>query len=93
MKTEWALLLGVAIGAGLGLMFAPQSGKDTQEYIGRKAQDGFDQMVSAGKKVTAVAKDAASTAQNQFAQAVGAGKDQLAQAVEAGKDVYNEAGA
>src|SRR5947208_11366079 len=38
MRSEWAFLTGMGAGVVLGIILAPQSGKETQEYIGRKAQ-------------------------------------------------------
>ena len=53
MKTEWAFLAGLGVGAvaGLvaGLMVAPQSSKDTQELLAGKLRGGLDQVASAGK--------------------------------------------
>ncbi len=42
MKTServmW-LLIGAAVGAGIALLYAPRSGKDTRKLIRRKAED------------------------------------------------------
>ena len=43
------LLVGMGIGAGLALLFAPQSGKDTRRYLARRAEEGKDYVTSAGK--------------------------------------------
>lgn len=32
--------LGVAVGATIAILYAPQSGKATREYIGRKTEEG-----------------------------------------------------
>jgi gas vesicle protein len=85
MKTEWALLAGLGVGAvaGLvaGLMVAPQSGKDTQELLAGKLRGGLDQVASAGKKVRAQVKDLANR-----------GKENVAEAIDAGQEAYRTSG-
>ncbi len=51
------LLVGVGIGAGLALLFAPQSGKDTRKYLARRAEDGKEYMTSVGKEIRKQAED------------------------------------
>ena len=36
------LLVGMGIGAGLALLFAPKSGKEVRRYLVRRAEDGRD---------------------------------------------------
>jgi len=83
MRTEWAFLAGLCVGAvaGLvaGLMVAPQSGKDTQELLAGKLKGGLDQVASAGKKVRAQVKDLANR-----------GKENVAEAMDAGKEAYEQ---
>jgi gas vesicle protein len=78
MKTEWAFLAGLGVGAvaGLvaGLMVAPQSGKDTQELLAGKLRGGLDQVASAGKKVRAQIKDLANRGKENVAEAIDAGQ-------------------
>ena len=85
MKTEWAFLAGLGVGAvaGLvaGLMVAPQSGKDTQELLAGKLRGGLDQVASAGKKVRARVKDLANR-----------GKESVAEAIDAGQEAYRTSG-
>ena len=44
MRTEWAFLAGLGVGAVATLMLAPQSGKDTQELLAGKLRGGLDQV-------------------------------------------------
>ena len=38
-KLVW-FLTGAALGAAVALLYAPQSGKDTRRYLGKKAKKG-----------------------------------------------------
>ena len=58
------LLVGAGIGAGLALLFAPQSGKDTRKYIARRAEEGKDYVASTGRELL-----------KQAEEVVGRGKD------------------
>lgn len=53
-RNQWpkvfsAFAIGLGAGAALGVLFAPQSGEDTREYLRDTAQDGVDEVVSRGK--------------------------------------------
>src|ERR1019366_4592638 len=73
MRTEWAFLAGLGVGAVATLMLAPQSGKDTQELLAGKLKGGLDQVASAGKKVRAQVKDLANRGKENVAEAIEAG--------------------
>jgi gas vesicle protein len=81
MRTEWAFLAGLGIGAVAGLMLAPRSGKDTQELLAGKLKGGLDQVASSGKKVGTQIKDFANRK-----------KENLAEAIDAGKEAYRTSG-
>ena len=44
-----AFAIGLGAGAALGVLFAPQSGEDTRDYLSDTAQEGVDEAVSRGK--------------------------------------------
>ena len=44
-------LTGVAVGATIALLYAPQSGRDTRKYIRKKADEGREALADAGKEV------------------------------------------
>jgi gas vesicle protein len=75
MRTEWAFLAGLSVGAVATLMLAPQSGKDTQQLVADKLRGGLDQVASAGKKVRTQVKDLANRGKENVAEAIGAGKE------------------
>ena len=50
--------VGVAVGAGVALLFAPRSGKDTRRYLARRAEEGKDYVASAGRDLLRQAEDA-----------------------------------
>lgn len=81
MRTAWAFLAGLGIGAATALMLAPQSGKDTQELLAGKLKGGLDQVASAGKKIGTQVMDFA----NQK-------KDNVAEAIDGGKEAYRTSG-
>ena len=58
------LLLGVGVGAGLALLFAPKSGKETRKLLVRRAGEGKDYVTSAGKEIRKQAGDAVGRGKN-----------------------------
>jgi len=79
-QTISALAVGIAIGAALGLLFAPSSGEDTRDYLLGTAREKLDTAVSQGQKWTRSARKAAASA-----------KQTLSAAADAGEDAYNDA--
>ena len=51
------LLAGIGIGAGLAILFAPKSGKETRRYIARRAEDGREYVAAMGKELRRQAED------------------------------------
>ncbi len=52
------LLIGTGIGAGLALLFAPRSGKETRKFLADRAEEGKDYVTSMGKEVRKQAEGA-----------------------------------
>lgn len=50
-------LAGMSVGAIAALLFAPKSGKETRELIGRKAEEGSDYVVAKGRELRRQAED------------------------------------
>jgi gas vesicle protein len=72
--------VGVAVGAAMGLLFAPRSGEETREYIADTAREGLDGAVAQGQKWTRRAQRAANHAREQVEAATDAGERAFDQA-------------
>jgi len=75
-----AFVVGLGVGAALGVLFAPRSGDDTREYILESAKDGVDGAVAAGQKLTQRAQ-----------QGIDEVKGRVRQAKEVGEQAFREA--
>jgi gas vesicle protein len=49
-KLGW-FLVGAVIGAGVALLYAPKTGKDTRKYIGDTSKEGQKAMEASGKEL------------------------------------------
>jgi gas vesicle protein len=68
--------MGAVAGAAVALLYAPQSGEKTREYLGEKAREG--------KKRAAEAAEKAGEAFNQ-------GRETLVNAIDRGREAYQQA--
>ena len=75
-----AFVVGLGVGAALGVLFAPRSGDDKREYIRSSAKDGVDRAVAAGQKLTRRAQEGIDDL-----------KGRVQQAAEVGERAYREA--
>ena len=73
-------LAGVGTGGLLALLFAPQSGKESQEWIANDVREGLSQAKAMGQDLRERAEDWGSR-----------GKKKASEAVQMGKDAYREA--
>jgi len=71
----FGFLTGLGVGVVLGLLYAPQSGKKTQELIARKTQRGLDKVSAAGKRVRGQAVNFTEMASERISDAVEAGRE------------------
>ena len=55
-KAIW-FLAGVAVGAGLGILFAPKSGRETRQYLGEQASRSRDYVSDTGKDIYSKGRD------------------------------------
>ena len=58
-KTFFALVTGLAAGAILGVLFAPDKGENTREQLRKNAEDGLDKLRGALDKVEEDVEDLA----------------------------------
>ena len=77
-------LMGLGIGALIGILFAPQPGEKTRELIADKADEGRDYVLRKGREV----RDQAASFVDRGKEVMGQQRDQLAAAIEAGKQAY-----
>ena len=79
-------LLGVGIGAAVGILYAPQSGSETREILMAKAEEGRDFV----RKRTKQAREQAEQWAEKGKEAYNAQKEQIRSAVDAGRQAYRE---
>lgn len=85
-NTFFAFLLGGAIGAGLALLLAPQSGRETRQRIRDYAGDVRDK----AEDIVEDAKSSARSAVDKGKEYVKEKKSIMSSAIEAGKDAYDK---
>ena len=89
-----AFLLGAAIGAGLALIFAPQTGEATRQSIRRGAQKAGEATKRAGEKVTDALAQAKADLESRIDTArstIDLKKVQVSRAVDAGREAARAA--
>ena len=77
-------LTGVGIGALIGILFAPQSGRETREFITSRADDGKEFLVKKSRELREQATDYVERGKGVLTQQ----RDHLAAAFDAGKQAY-----
>lgn len=92
------LLLGVLIGAGIALLFAPRSGQATRKVIRRKAREAGDAVKGVAEEVTGQVVDTFEGAKARVEEQIDAAraaietkKRQVSRAMEAGRDAAQQA--
>ncbi len=89
-----AFLLGAAIGAGLALIFAPQTGAETRQSIRRSAKKAGEATKRAGEKVTDALSQAKADIESRIDSAkssIDLKKTQVSRAVDAGREAARAA--
>jgi gas vesicle protein len=80
-------LAGLGVGAALGVLYAPKSGRETREAILNAAEEGRDVVRDRARQY----KDQASDWVERGKDVVSSQKDQFRSAFEAGRQAYREA--
>jgi gas vesicle protein len=74
------LLIGIGVGAAIGILLAPKSGEDTREQISGTVKDGVDGAIAKGQKLTRRAQ-----------QTLDDARERVKDAAEAGEQAYRDA--
>ncbi|HKV06484.1 MAG TPA: YtxH domain-containing protein [Candidatus Acidoferrales bacterium] len=77
-------LVGLGIGALIGILFAPKSGEETREYLSLKAEEGKDYAQKKARELRERAEDLIERSKEIMSRQ----KDAVSSAVEAGKEAY-----
>jgi gas vesicle protein len=77
-------LVGLGIGALVGILFAPKSGEETREYLSQKADEGREYAQRKARELRERAEDLVERSK----QAATRQKETLTAAVDAGRDAY-----
>ena len=80
-------LAGLGLGALVGVLYAPKSGRETRETIRQSATEGRDYIANRGQEF----RGQVDTWVKKGKDAVGRSKDQISSAVEAGRQAYRDA--
>lgn len=59
-------LAGAAVGAALGILFAPQSGEQTRQLLARRASEGRDRVTEQGRDLYEKGREFADEAAELF---------------------------
>jgi gas vesicle protein len=93
-----SLLIGLAIGAGVALLFAPRSGVETRGAIRRRARQAGDTVRGVAEDVTGQVVDTYESARARVEEQIEAArtaivtkKDQVSRAMDAGREAAEQA--
>src|ERR1017187_9887169 len=77
-------LVGLGIGALVGILFAPKSGEETREYLASKADEGREYAQRKARELRERAEDLVERSKTAASRQ----KETLSAAVDAGRDAY-----
>jgi gas vesicle protein len=77
-------LVGLGIGALLGILFAPKSGEETRDYLSSRADEGREYAQRKARELRERAEDLIERSKEIMSKQ----KDAISSAVEAGKETY-----
>ena len=77
-------LVGLGIGALVGVLFAPKSGDETRDYLSKKADEGKEYAQRKARELRERAEDLVERGK----QVASKQKDSLTAALDAGRDAY-----
>jgi gas vesicle protein len=77
-------VVGLGVGAMLGILFAPKSGEETRDYLTSKADEGRDYAQRKARELRERAEDLLERSKEIMSKQ----KEAIASAVDAGKETY-----
>lgn len=77
-------LVGLGVGALVGILFAPKSGEETRDYLSKKADEGRDYAQRKAKELRERADDLIERSK----EVAGRQKDSISAAVEGAREAY-----
>ena len=77
-------LVGLGVGALVGVLFAPKSGEDTREYLSKKADEGREYAQRKARELRERADDLIERGKD----AASRGKDSITAVVEGAREAY-----
>lgn len=77
-------LVGLGIGALIGILFAPKSGEETRDYLSSKADEGRDYAQKKARELRERAEDLLERSKEIMSRQ----RESITAAVDAGKDAY-----
>jgi gas vesicle protein len=80
-------LTGLGIGAAIGVLYAPRSGRETRETLVNRAEEGRNLVVERAQKAREQANDLVSKGRDILSQQ----KEQFKSAYDAGRQAYRDA--
>lgn len=76
-KAVGSLLIGFGLGVGLAILFAPQSGEETREWISANAEDQFYRMRRRGRRLVFETQDLLDRGEQQVSKVMRTGRNVL----------------
>lgn len=81
-------LVGLGIGALIGILFAPKSGEETREYLSSKADEGREYAQRKARELRERAEDLLERSKEIMARQKEGIREGIQSAVDAGKEAY-----
>ena len=83
-------LAGLGVGALLGVLYAPKSGRETREDLASGAREGAEFLKDRGRRAADEVSNLVDRSREQVGEYVGRGRAQWEEFVERGKSLVNE---
>jgi len=81
-------LVGLGVGAVVGILCAPKSGEETRKYLAQKAKEASDYAQKKGRELTESAENLIERGKESMTHK----KEQITTAIHAGREAYHREG-